>query len=316
MDRFVATKFVWLMSVFLVILFSAQVYAGAPLLQAQGKLRSCDSLTTGVAVDNAGILFLSKARLKTLSKFDTYGRKLKNFTPLPIGDGGIAVSPMGDVIYAAADKSVLIIDGYNGSIIGQLGSKDGGFDWISTIELDDRGYIYVADGGARKIRIYNSSGEFQSEFAGPGEELGQLGFLSAMAINQAAGEVWVADNLAKGVTPGPKIVVYGLDGQFLREMSGVTAFGQEPIGSFAALTFDRQGRAYILDGQKNEIRAIDPRTGGVLVYDQFGSFEKKLVGQSSLAYEPVTDRLFVASGQEVFILGVDGASQIVPHARR
>ncbi|SHI76760.1 hypothetical protein SAMN02745165_00807 [Malonomonas rubra DSM 5091] len=313
MNRFVVALLVCLL---LVQMMPAPVFAGAPQLQAQGKLRSCESLTTGVTVDNAGNLFLSKARLQTISKFDIYGRKLEHFTPLQIGEGGVAVSPMGNIVYAAAGKSVLTIDGYSGEVTGRLGAEENEFDWVTGLELDDRGYIYVADSGSRKVRIYNPAGEFQSEFAGPGEDLGQLGFLSAMAINLSAGEVWVADNLAKGVTPGPKIVVYDLAGQFLREIPGSTGFGQEPIGSFSALTFDHQGRVYVLDGEKNEIRTLDPRTGGALTYDQFGPFDKRLVGHSSLAFDPATSRLFVGSGQEVFILGVDGAVQVLPQARR
>lgn len=317
MDRFTSVKFV--LGCFLVSFFIftvTQVEAAAPQLHPLGKLRSCNSLTTGVGVDNAGNLFLSKSRLKTISKFDTYGRKLHNFSPLEIGEGGLAVPPLGNVVYASANKDVLIINADTGDQIGQLGATEGQFEWVSAIDLDARGYVYVADSGARKVRIYTPQGAFHAEFGGPGDAPGQIGLLSALAINQATGEVWVADNLAKGKNAGPKILIFDQDGQFLREMSGATDFGSEPIGSFGALTFDPQGRIYIIDALKNEIRSIDPRTMGVATYTKAGFLSNKLVGASGLVFEPVTNRLFVSSGSEVTILGVDGAQRPVPLVTR
>lgn len=317
MDRLITVKcaLVWVLVV-LCCATASQVEAGAPQLQPLGKLRSSDSPTTGIAVDNAGNLFLSKARLNTLSKFDIYGRNLQRFTPVKIGEGGLAVAPMGDVVYVAAGKSVLIFNADTGAEIGPLGTAEKEFGWVANVALDGRGYIYVADSGERSVRVYDQQGTFQFEFAGPGETPGQLGLLSAMAINRSMGAVWVADNLAKGENPGPKILVYDLDGQFLRELSGATDFGDKPVGSFGAITFDSLGRVYILDDQNNEIRCFDPQTTSFAIYNQEDAFANKLVGRSDMVFELITNRLFVASGQQVFILGVDGATRPVPVARR
>lgn len=317
MDRFAAAKFI--LGCFIVVCFScavSPVEAAAPQLQQLGKLRSGLSLTTGMGVDNVGNLFISQSRLKTITKFDTYGRKLHNFSPLEIGEGGLAVPPLGNLVYVSANKDVLIINADTGTPTGRLGTTEGQFEWVAAIGLDARGYVYVADSGARKVRIYNAQGEFQAEFGGPGEAPGQIGLLSALAVNQVTGEVWVADNLAKGDPSGPKILIFAQDGQFLREMSGATDFGPEPIGSFGALTFDTQGRVYILDALKNEIRSIDLRTMGVSTYAKAGFLANKLVGSSALVFEPVTNRLYVSSGTEVTILGVDGAQRPLPMTTR
>lgn len=313
MDRFFGAKHVlgW---VFVVFFFLAVPHANAaaPKLRLLGKIRAVSSLTTGIGVDNAGNLFVSKARLKTIAKFDRYGSELQSFTPLPAGEGGIAVTPLGDVIYVAAGRSVLQVAGDTGVVAGQLGSAEREFEWVSAIARGSDGSVYVADSGARKVRSYDSHGVFQSEFGGPGEGPGQIGLLSALAVNQVTGEVWVADNLAKGENPGPKVLLFDQDGQFLREMYGRTDFGDQPVGRFGAITFDQSGRVYLLDLQKNEIRCLDLQTMDMAIYKKPGALSSKLFGKADLVFAPLTNRLFVSSGQDVSIFGIDGVQRPVP----
>jgi len=288
-----------------IFLLPVTVSAGAPQLQLLGKLRSCDSLTAGIGIDNAGNLFLYKTDLGVVSKFDPYGRKLKHFSFLKGGAGGLAVSLLGDVIYVAVEQKVLILDGDSGQQIGVLGEADGEFSAISAIALDRQGQLYVADGEALSIRVYSPKGRFLYAFTFAEREKKRLKF-SAMALDNGNNQLWIA---LEGQTASVR--VYDIRGSLLKEISAESDFGSEPVNCISAMTFDPQGRLYLLDCEDQEIHSFDPRTGGE---GHFACEARETMGQASsgLVFDAATSRLFVAIDEEVSIFAVDaGSSQLV-----
>lgn len=281
-------------------LLAVELFAAAPQLRSLGQLRSCDGATTGIAVDNAGNLFLAKAALQTVSKFDVYGRKLQHFTSLPIAESGLAVSPLGDRIYVAGDKQILVLNGDNGEILAEIDGK-GEFEQIAALELDSKNSLYVADSGSGRMWVYNEQGVLAREFLLFDSDQSQF---VAMAISRLADEVWVAVS-ARGNPQVIELQVYNRQGQYLRQVDLDKEFGLGQIAGFSSFSLDPLGRLYILARQTNMIISLDMRSTGVSRAKVMGMASVKIPVPTGMVVDPVSCRLFVYSGQDVFIMQID-----------
>lgn len=57
------------------------------------------------------------------------------------------------------------------------------FRMVSRVEIDERGWLYVADTGETSIRIYNENGEFQKMIGREGSGPGEFEFISSLFID-------------------------------------------------------------------------------------------------------------------------------------
>lgn len=302
----IKTVFLWLSMIFpFFSLVSAE--AAAPQLKALGKLHTPRGVAAGLGLDNAGNLFLAESGRRTISKYDTFGRKLKSFSALPVGTGGIAVSPLGDFIYLADDQQIVILNGDSGEIAGRLTPLDGSFRQVAAFDTDLRGNVFVADGGAGRVSVFNAQGEHLADLAAP-YDMPRFGKLRALAVNPAGQELWVVEESEGGV----RTLVFGLDGVFLRELSS-NDFGPESLASVCAIAFDAQGRVYLLDAKRKEVRSFDFKTMQVASFEgRDFSGKKPPGGAADMVFDPVTNRLYVSCGADVFILGVDSRERLQP----
>lgn len=271
--------------------------AAAPNLRSLGQLRSCAAMTTGIAVDNAGNLFLAKAELETVAKFDVYGRKLQSFAPLPLSAGGMAVAPLGDAIYLpSGENSVLRLNGDNGTVVGSIPHEDR----IVALDLDSRGELYLGESTGR-VLVYNAAGRFLRVFSAFDDEQKQL---LALAVNRLADEVWMAvGDLRDGGRIGLRI--FDRQGRLQQQMALADGFGDGRIGMFAAMTFDPLGRLYVFDRQNGAVHCLDLRSGGSSSAEVAGFAAVEDSVPVGMAIDQVSCRLFVYCGQEVFILQID-----------
>lgn len=314
MDIFTGTK--RMLGCFVAVFFFlivSQPEAAAPQLKPIGKLGDAESVTSGLAIDNAGNLYLAEIGQQTITKYDTYGRKISRFTSVPLARGALAVTPMGNRIYASAEKKVLALNGYTGAIEGRLTPSSGEFGKITAIEIDDRGLVYITDSRTGTVSIFNADGELRKTIGGE-EGIIRFGKLSTLAINHASGELWVVDSRPLNSAAGVRLLIFDLAANFLREMSVEKAFGNLSIGCFCAITFDPMGQIYVLDGGKKQIISMDIDTGETRVFADTGFAHRHPAGTPDLTYDSVTNRLFVSCGAEVFILEVDKLHRSEPLA--
>jgi len=284
----------------ILLLTAVDLFAAAPQLRSLGQLRSCGVATTGIAIDNAGNLFLAKAELNAVSKFDVYGRKLQHFAPLLIAGSGLAVSPLGDRIYVAGDKQVLVLSGDSGELLATLDGS-GEFGRIAALVLDSRNNLYVTDADSGMMRVYDKQGGGLRGF--PLFDVEQRQFV-ALAINSFSDEIWLA--VADIESPGKvELQVYSCQGQYLRPVDLKNDLGLGYGAGFASLSFDSMGRLYIFDHQASTIVALDPRSSGISSTKIMGMEPLLETAPAGMVVDPVSSRLFVYSGQDVFIMQID-----------
>ncbi|MEO1441764.1 MAG: hypothetical protein AAFV33_15305, partial [Chloroflexota bacterium] len=140
--------------------------------------------------------------------------------------------------------------------------------------------VYVADTGNKRIRVYDTEGEYRYDIGSAGSSDGQLNEPAGLAFHPD-GRVFVAD------TWNRRVAVFDELGQFMYNFR------------VRAWYTDRGNRPYLaVDPTNNYVYVTDPEAGRVLVYtldgDCVGSF-----GQAASEGEAGDNRFEVASGLAV-----------------
>ncbi|WP_406655558.1 6-bladed beta-propeller [Methanolobus sp. ZRKC2] len=77
---------------------------------------------------------------------------------------------------------------------GSEGAGDGQFTYAATIEVDDYGYVYVADPESNRIQKFDSSGNFITKWGTYGEGDGEFQYINDFAVD-SDGSIYVLDPL-------------------------------------------------------------------------------------------------------------------------
>ncbi len=117
--------------------------------------------------------------------------------------------------------------------VGEWGSPTGG-DLVSPfdVERDNAGNTYVVDALARKVLKYDAANNFQLSWGSFGTGPGQFSVPIAIGVNEATGEVYVADfNELDPVNP-TRIERFDANGNFIGQFG---SFGED-AGQFGVVT--------------------------------------------------------------------------------
>lgn len=323
-------------------------YAAAvtsPVVKSLGQITEGVISPTRIDVDSAGTLYVSDSRLNGIARYDKYGKAL------PILEGnyrvkgtGVAVAPDGSRVYVsvadpdglatASPTAVAVVDGQTGALLGYLG--DNGLNEFKSaleIALDASGNLYVADGTAKSIGVYNGA-TYKKLFsfgrgpavAGALPQPGEFGSISGLAINLQSNEIYVTEGWGNnGIA---RVQVFGLDGTFKRLLTEAKFAGPSPAGVLPAysaeinckpnsIAFDNAGRAYLLSMQYGSVHFFSTAVPEVYL----GKYAKvPVVGAAygvgmivtpafDLSFDPGTGRLFVSmDGNGIQIFGIDGGT--------
>lgn len=289
------------------VIWLGQARAAAPVITSLGQIRDGLKSPTRLATDGSGHLYVADPGLGTVVKFDKYGRLVRSFSGLTVSGGGLAVSADGSRLFVAAETSVAEVDGTSGAVLGLLGSGAGEFSYVYDIDLDANGYIVVADSAALMIKVYRPNRAYDYQFGGLGSTAGTFRGISAMAVNAAAGEIYVADPTTVGTTWVPKIQVFNLAGVLQRSRNGSGGFGSVAMSYFGGMAFDDAGRGYFLDSLASRINILALPGSYLSSYANAGNTVGKLQGPRDVAYDLLTKRLFVlCEDGRIEIFGIDG----------
>ena len=141
---------------------------------------------------------------------------------------------------------------------------------------------------------------------------------TSMAVNEAAGQIYVLDKGAVATVSGYtnqnvwRVQVFTVKGAFVRSFSKYGAGTEGLVATPSGIAVDESGRIYLADNSQN----------CVTIYDEFGTYlQKTISGTTSPLLQPVNlsystaGRLAVASpyGKFVAIFGIDAAGmQVTP----
>jgi len=244
-------------------------------------------------VDNSGNIYVAEAGTNRLLVYDRVG----NCTAVRDGLAGpisVATTDNRVLVGSAATSRVDVFD-KSLSPLFAIGSGDSEVGRPTAIVVAADGKIYVTDAKAHLIKTYNPDGSRAFSFGAPGSAAGQLNYPTALAIDDEAGRLIVADlpivTSATGPHEGARLQVFSLDGHYLGSFGGFGVGSGLLIKPLGVAT-DGKGRVYVADSYQNIIQTFD-RDGNYLaaVFDRAHPLRCPV----DLAIGKPGGRLFVAS---------------------
>ncbi|XP_064641836.1 tripartite motif-containing protein 2-like isoform X2 [Lineus longissimus] len=188
--------------------------------------------------DKVYVLDTGNSRIKCLNKDFAFLSHV-NDTGLDNQSGtGIAMTPGGHLVIVNWRTKYVTEISPEGELVNKFTSRE--FVEPINLAVNSRGDIIVADNGAGKLFVFNSSGRMINKIGTKGDKPGQFKLMSSIAVRDRD-EIVVADN---------RLQVFSRDGKFLRQIvADVNAKGQ-----YGGVTVDHQG--YILATRTEKGRSI------------------------------------------------------------
>jgi DNA-binding beta-propeller fold protein YncE len=240
----------------------------------------------GLAVAPDGSLYIADSRNNRIEHFDATGNIIQNIgqkssgcpyaaTPplnVPIGTfcepWDVAVSPDGRWIYVADTWNHRIQKlSANGTPVKTWGSPN--YDPVSSgpfglwgprgVIVDSQGHVLVADTGNKRIVVYDSDGNFISQFGEGGTGAGQFDEPVGMAIDDQ-GNLYVADTWNQRI----QVFLPNADKQTY------TVSFQWDIAGWSSQSLDN--KPYLAVDQRGHIFASDPDSFRILEFTTSGEF--------------------------------------------
>ncbi|MFQ5811810.1 MAG: flippase activity-associated protein Agl23 [Anaerolineae bacterium] len=236
---------------------------------SQGKGNGQFQDPRGIAVDEAGNVYVADSGNHRIQKFDSNGQFLTQWGSEGDGPGqfkepwGIAVDAEGHVYVADTWNHRIQKFDAEGNFLRQWGSfrdtggaavGDGGFFWgPRDIGIDAAGNVYVTDTGNKRVQVFGPDGQFLDQWGGFGVEDGLMDEPVGVAIDEE-GNIYVAD------TWNQRVQKFDQDLKFVTAWPINGWYGQSVVNKpYLAAA---EGRVYV----------TDPEGYRVLVFDQGGEF--------------------------------------------
>jgi hypothetical protein len=209
----------------------------------------------GLAIDGTGTVYANVLH-RSIVKFSGAGSSV--LTGVPVDEErptGVAVDPATDNAYVSLRRSVRIYQP-NGAAVGLfgLGSLVDGSGLTVSGYPGTEGRAYVADAGDDTVKVYEplASTDPVATIDGSGTPRGRFTSLrdSTVAVDDATGEVYVADNLEPGVAEEPETVVWIFDsgGAYEGRLKFSVVFSQAVGLAVDNSATANQSRVYVTSG--------------------------------------------------------------------
>ena len=178
------------------------------------------------------------------------------------------------------------------------GRGDGQFIWPSSVALDAKNNVYVADEWLNRITIFNKDGEFLGKWGKTGTGDGEL--------NQPAGIAISGDTVLVTDSHNNRVQKFGLDGAFQGNF-GSFGSGQGQFNLPWGIHVDRQGLVYVADWRNDRIQQFTMDGEWQATFGQSGTN----IGQFKRPASVCTDEdgdIYVADWQNnrIQVLSPDG----------
>ncbi|MFH2205115.1 MAG: hypothetical protein ABIJ96_18550 [Elusimicrobiota bacterium] len=206
--------------------------------------------------------------------------------------GGMAASPKYGLYVSATDSDQVLLFAPDGSFHSSFGGKDGFFDSSKKegkvsaphgIAVNEKGTIYVADTGNRRVDAFSPDGSFLFSF---GPQVGPHEFAEPVGLVwDEAGFIYIVD---KGLR---KIFKCEPSGGFIKSW-GTQGSGVADFAAPGAIAYDGRRYLYVLDQGHQRVMVFDKDGGWVTNFFAGGKDERSLSRPSALTV--VEDELIVS----------------------
>jgi DNA-binding beta-propeller fold protein YncE len=175
----------------------------------------------------------------------------------------LAVALAGGWIFVgnASERTVVVYDAERGRLHHSFGID--AVEYPTDLDIDSElELVFVVDGGAREVRVFDYLGVSRGRISGPGASEERLQAPTGIAIDPTRREVYVSDYGIPGGEAAVKIFDY--EGNFVGRISGDGNCGMSGCsGGFSrpqGMDADGQGRIYLADALLAQVLVIDRAT--------------------------------------------------------
>ena len=215
-----------------------------------------------VAVDGAGMIYVTQSGRNRITKFDSQGVMQVEWGETGSGNGQFD-TPWG--IDIDADGNVYVVDSQNSRIQkfsgtgtyitawGQDGNGQGQFNEPQGIAVQGN-LVYVMDQGNRRVQVFDLNGVYQSQFGSAGSGDSQFSDPSFIDID-AQGFIYVSD------TGNNRVQKFRPDGSYLAQFGGAGEDDgefDEPLGIVAL----PNGNVAVVDSDNYRVQIFRPAAVG------------------------------------------------------
>jgi len=230
-------------------------------------------LPYGVAVDNAGNVYVADTSNDRIQKFNATGSFITKWGGHGSADGqfdypfGVAVDNAGNVYVADNNNNRIQKFNATGSFItkwGSEGTDDGQFAGPYGVAVDNAGNVYVADTYNHRIQKFNATGSFITKWGEYGSGNGQFHNPSGVAVDNA-GNVYVADKYNN------RIQKFNTTGSFITKWGGGAGSADGQFQTPYDVAVDTAGNVYVADAGNRRIQKFNATGSFITKWGSEGS---------------------------------------------
>jgi streptogramin lyase len=239
------------------------------------------NMTTGIAVDKAGNVYVVDAGNNRIQKFNSNGDYVMQWGSLGSGDNqfknpfGIAVDSNGYVYVSDTGNNRIQKFTSNGAFIAKWDSHgfgNGQFNAPLGVAVDDSDNVYVADSGNR-VQKLTPNGVFVAKWVGPQGSIS----LTGVAVD-STGSVYVSD------MPRNYALKYSSDGSF-KSYWGEPGSGDGQFQYPYGLAFVNFGGIFVADTGNNRIQLFSIFYSYALKWGSRGSGDGEFMNPRGVAVD-------------------------------
>jgi DNA-binding beta-propeller fold protein YncE len=195
---------------------------------------------------------------------------------------GLTVGPDGNLWVPDTHYHRVLVYARDGTLVRQFGSRGTGpgqFIYPTDVAFGPDGRVFVSEYGDHdRVQVFDMDGVYKYEFGTFGEGDGQFSRPQSMVVR--GNEIYITDAC------NHRLVVFTLDGQFVRNIGGVGS----DLGQFRfpyGLDMDADGNLIVCEFGNNRVQKVDPKTGrGVAMWGGPG----REVGQLAYPWGVAVDK--------------------------
>lgn len=218
----------------------------------------------GLATDDECNLYVADASAKRIMIYNQAGDFLKALGGQDWFDRltHVAVDSEGTRVYAvdtggvgSENHHVLVFDVASGKHlrnIGKRGTEEGEFNLPRDITVDEKGWIYVVDGGNFRVQVFDSNGDFERQVGALGRQYGHFARPKGVAVD-SDGNIYASD-AAHG-----NFQIFDAQGQLLLFVGNRSEkFERAAYMLPAGIDVDEDGRVFMVDQYFRKVEVFRP----------------------------------------------------------
>jgi len=207
----------------------------------------------GLATDDECNLYVADATSKRIMVYDQAGNFIKalggqdwfdRLTHVSVDREGTRVYAVDTGGVGSENHHVLVFDVSTGKHlrnIGKRGTEQGELNLPRDIAVDQRGWLYVVDGGNFRVQVFDNHGEFVQQVGKLGRQYGHFARPKGVSLDRD-GNIYVSD-AAHG-----NFQIFDAEGQLLLFVGSRSEnFERAAYMLPAGIDVDEDGRVYMID---------------------------------------------------------------------